>query len=132
MTEQPQPEDNLAEEFRSLGKNIVEVLRSAWEAPERKRLQQELEDGLNELGSTLRREAEHFSSSPAGQQFKSEVQDFGERLRSGEVETKTREEMLKAMQMANAELQKIIQQWSAGQDKQPPAEPAAPEAEKTE
>ena len=132
MTDNPQPEKKLEDEFRNLGENLVEILRTAWDAPERRRFQEELEHGFNELGATIRREAEHFASSPGGQQLKAEVQDFSERVRSGEVQTKAREELLNALQLANTELQKVIQQWSAGRESQAPTEPAAPDTEKTE
>ena len=40
---QPDPADgNLAEELGSLGKNLIGVLRAAWERPERQKLQQEV------------------------------------------------------------------------------------------
>ena len=136
MTDNPQPEKKLEDEFRNLGENLVEILRTAWDAPERKRIQGELERGVNELGATLRQEAEHFAASPGGQQIKAEVQDFSERVRSGEIQTKAREELLNALQLANAELQKVIQQWSAGRDSsaggesQTTTESAAPDIEK--
>ena len=130
MTDNPQPEKKLEDEFRDLGENLVEILRSAWDSPERKRIQGELERGINELGATLRREAEHFASSPGGQQLKAEVQDFSERVRSGEVQTKARDELLNALQLANAELQKVIRTWSAGSDSQSPPEPPAQDTEK--
>lgn len=123
MTEQPNPEqqetgsgspgeDRLKDEFRLLGENLVNTLRSAWDSPERKRLQGELESSVNELGSTLRREVEHFKESPTGQQLKSDVEDLGERVRTGEAEAKLREEILSALQIINAELEKFSQRWS--------------------
>ena len=131
MDDQPQSEESLAEEFRNLGKNLVEVLRTGWEAPERKKLQKELEDGLNELGNTLQREAEYFSSSPAGQQFKSEVHELGERVRTGEVQNKVRQELITALQTANNELNKLVQQWAAAQGNAPASESTPPEQDKT-
>ena len=131
MDNNPKPEENLADEFRNLGQNLVEILHTAWEAPERKRLQQELENGLNELGNTLRREAENFASSPGGQQLKAEINDFSERVRSGEVQNKAHDELLGALQTANAELQKLIQQWTANRQSQAPTPPEAQDTGKT-
>lgn len=112
MTDNPQSEQNLTDEFRHLGENLVEILRAAWESPERKRIQDELESGLTELGTTLRREADHFASSPGGQQLKADIRDLNDRVRSGEVQSKAHDELLKAMQTVNEELNKVIQQWS--------------------
>lgn len=122
MNDHPQPEEQLTEELRALGKNLVEVLRAAWESPERKQLQNEIETGLNELGGALRREAEYFASSPTGQQLKSEVHEIGERIRSGDAQEKARQELLGVLNAANSELEKIIRQWSAAGDN-PPQEP---------
>ena len=111
MTEKPSTEEGLAEEFQALGKNLMEALRAAWEKPERKRVQEQVMTGLNELGSTLKREADHFASSSAGQQIKTGVEQVGERLRSEEAQEKIRQELLSALQSANAELQKVIDRW---------------------
>jgi hypothetical protein len=132
MTENPQPENDLTEEFRNLGKNLVEVLRTAWDSPERKRLQQDIEDGLNEVGSTLRKEVENFSTGPTGQQLKTDVEELGERFRSGEAQAHVRNELLGALQMANIELQKVIERISAAQTGDRPEAASAPESKQTE
>jgi hypothetical protein len=44
MSENPQSDEGLADAFRKLGVNLVETLRSAWDTPERKKLQQEVEE----------------------------------------------------------------------------------------
>ena len=112
MTEKPSTEEGLAEEFQALGKNLMEALRAAWEKPERKRVQEQVLTGLNELGSTLKREADHFVASSTGQQIKTSVEQVGERLRSAETQEKIRQELLKALQIANAELQKVVDRWT--------------------
>ncbi len=113
MSDNPKPENNLEDEFQTLGKNLVAALRAAWDTPERKHAQEELANSLNGLGSTLKREADNFSSSPAGQQIKSSVEQVGERLRNVETQEKMRQELLNALKAANTELQKVIDRWSA-------------------
>jgi hypothetical protein len=112
MNENQTPEENLADEFRNLGQNLIQVLQAAWDHPERKRIQSEFEKGINELGSALKRESDAFMESPSGQQLKTDVEDIEERLRSGEAQSKLRQELLSGLQAANAELQKIIDYWS--------------------
>ncbi|MBN2548994.1 MAG: hypothetical protein JXB15_07550 [Anaerolineales bacterium] len=123
MTEKPTPEEDLADEFRSLGKNLVEALRSAWDSPERRRLQQELETNLTELGATLKQEADNFTSSPSGQQLRVDVEQLGEQLRNGEAQQRARQELFTVLRTINTELQKAIDNWS-----KPPSgeEPGAP------
>jgi len=102
MTENPEPESDIASEFRQLGENLVNTLRSLWESPERQRLQDEIENGLGELASTLKVEAATFKESTAGQRIERDLQDLQQRISSGEV----REELLKALKLINFELQK--------------------------
>jgi hypothetical protein len=111
VTENPQSEGNLSDEFRALGENLIKALHSVWESPERKKLQQEIEDGLNQLATTLKSEASTFNESPTGQQLKSDFEDLRQRVRSGEAEAKAREELLKALKLINTELDKITSQW---------------------
>jgi hypothetical protein len=108
MAETETPEGQLVAEFRELGKNLTEVLRTAWDQPERKRLQQEIANGLSELGSTLKDETRKFSDSAAGQRIKTDVENITQRVHSGEVELKVRQELLSALQMANEQLQRAV------------------------
>jgi predicted thioesterase len=112
MDENKSRESNLAEEFRQLGKNLTEAMVAAWERPERKKLQDEIVNGLTELGNTLRQEARHISESPTGQKVKAEAEDIRERIRRGDVENKAREELLAALQAANDMLRQAIHKIS--------------------
>jgi len=99
--------EDLTAEFRNLGKNLKSILRSAWESPERKKLQQEIETGMTELGSSLDQAVNELKDSPTGQRLKEDARDFQERLRSGEVDKRIREDLLSVMQRFNAELEKV-------------------------
>jgi hypothetical protein len=128
MSDNPRPENNLEDEFQVLGKNLVAAIRAVWDTPERKRVQEDLITGLNGLGSTLKQEADNFTSSPAGQQIRNGVEHVGERLRSAETQEKVRQELLNALKAANNELQKVIERWSAragGSDASAPTESAS-------
>ena len=72
--------------------------------------------GFNEFANLVKREAESFSESETGQRFRSDINEFGDRIRSAEAREKVRLEVLSIMQNANAELRKVIDKWS-------PAEP---------
>jgi hypothetical protein len=126
MTDQKPPEENLAEEFRNLGKNLASTLQTAWDSSERKRLQQEISTGLNELGATLNREAQKFNESETGQRFKAEAKEFEERLHTGEVQDKVRLELVNAMRTLNTELEKLIQKWRTPPEENPTDEANPP------
>ena len=112
MSDQTPRNENLADEFQALGKNLVDAMRAAWDNPERKHLQTEIESGLQELESTLKREADAFSQSSTGQQIKADVNRFGEKISTSQTPELIRQELIKALQTANFELQNIIQRWA--------------------
>ena len=128
MDDKPKPEGNLRNEFHNLGKNLAEMLRTAWNSAEATRVQEEVTSGLNELGATLRREAENFASSPTAQQIKGEVQQVGEKVRSAEFQSTVQHELLSALQTVNTELQKVIDNWSTTQTKSAPSPSGAEQA----
>lgn len=111
MNDNPQGESNLKEEFRNLGNNLKQAINSAWESEGRKNLQQEIEAGVTELGSTLSQLADEFNSSETGQKMRSDVEDFGERIRSGEVEENIRTGLVSALQLASSELKKAVDKF---------------------
>jgi len=119
MSETEKREDVLADEFRNLGKNLTEVMRTAWESPERKNMQAEIEAGLDELGKSLNHEVSSFRQSPTGQRLKTDMEDLNQRIRSGEVTSKARDELLAALKRANEELQKVISRWGGAGESGP-------------
>lgn len=111
MTDNPTPEENLAEEFRQMGKNLADALRSVWESPERKKLQQEIANGLSDLSDLMRSEAEHIRESPTGQRMKADAEEMRERIRSREIETRVRQDLLAALRSINTQLRKVSEHW---------------------
>ena len=120
MEENSQPEDNLADEFRNLGKNIVDAVHTAWERPEREKLQEDIEKGLSEFGAAIRQEADKFNESPTSQRMKSDVEKIQTRFKNGEFETKVRDELLTALQAVNSELEKVKDKFKVSEPGQAP------------
>ena len=106
MSDIPPKQENLTDALHKLGENLIQTLQAAWDSPERKKVTQEIEVGLNDITSTVKQEVEHFNQSPTGQQLKSDVEDLRARVRSGETEAQLRQELLKALDLVNSELEK--------------------------
>jgi FixJ family two-component response regulator len=120
MTDQyPKQDEDLGAEFRAFGENLKGMLHALWARPERQQLQNEIENGLNELGHTLRQTADEFSESEVGQRVKTGVEDFRDRVERGEVEKTIRDDLGKALRTVNAELQKLAEKL---QTSNPPEE----------
>jgi hypothetical protein len=128
MSDNVPEEDKLAEEFRNLGKNLFGVLQAAWDHPERKRMQAEIENGLREFSNSIQREADNFSKSNTGEKIKSDIGEFGKRINSGETQSRIYEDIISALKTANSELSKVIEKID--QDKSQSTAPASDETEK--
>jgi hypothetical protein len=115
-------ESKLSDEFITLGKNLVDILRTAWDRPERRKLQDEIADGLSSLAATLRKDAQAVADSPVSQRIKTEVGDFGDRVRSGQLEYKIRDELLSALHTVNTELEKVNTHLASAPDEEPTEE----------
>jgi|MudIll2142460700_1097286.scaffolds.fasta_scaffold23334_3 predicted component of type VI protein secretion system len=107
MEDKPNPEESLADEIYNLGQNLIQTLHAAWDRPERKMLQQEIEEGLSDLAQTLQQEADSFVQSPTGQRMKSDLEELHQKVRTGEAETKIRSELLEVFKVVNTELQRV-------------------------
>ena len=70
MSENPQNDESLADAFRQLGENLVQTLRTAWDTPERKKLQQEVEESLVDLSATVKNELNCLMRAPRGSGLK--------------------------------------------------------------
>lgn len=114
MSEENNPKDDLKEEFNRFGDHLKTAFNSAWDSDERQNAQQKIGDGIDEVGKALNDFASSFSSSETGQKIINEVDDFGERLRSGEVEAmeKAKEVLIIVLQKVNDELKKASDHFS--------------------
>jgi ElaB/YqjD/DUF883 family membrane-anchored ribosome-binding protein len=101
--------DNISNQLNELGKNLRQILQSAWQSEERKKLQNEIEEGLKGMRDSLNQAAQDFSSTPTGKTISDDVKDFQERWRSGEVQSKARSEIMDALRKVNDELQQAAQ-----------------------
>ncbi|NPV86864.1 MAG: hypothetical protein HPY45_12740 [Anaerolineae bacterium] len=108
----PFQDGNLGEELHNLGKNIGALLRSAWQSPERQKLQEDIESGLADLVATLNSAAEEFRQSETGKQVQAEIEDIKQRLQNGELENKIRNDLYTILRQINAELEKGIDKHS--------------------
>jgi hypothetical protein len=117
MTELPEPNE-LKDEFKKLGENLVGNLKALWEHPDSQEIRSEIEGGLHQLGDTISQLANDFSESPTGQRLQVEARDFGEKVRSGEVESKVRDELLRTLNTINAELEKVRASWNEAADQE--------------
>jgi hypothetical protein len=119
MTQDTPPTGPLADELRALGENLRNVLQAAWDSDDRRRFQKDLESGLGELATSLNQAAREFSESDTGKKMKEDLRDLGDRIQSGEVESKVRQDLTTILRKVNEELGRAASSWS----NKPPAGP---------
>lgn len=107
MEQRPGQGVNFESEFRRLGENLKKRFLAAWESPTSNELQDEIKSGFELLGDTVTEIISGIAESPGGQKLREEVENFGGRLQSGEVEAKVREELLDILDTINTELEKV-------------------------
>ena len=106
MDDRPRQEGEISEEFRKLGSNLKDALQAAWNSPDRQRLEQEIKTGLRQAAEALADLAEEAVESETGKKLRTEVEALGDRVKSGELETKIRKDVLDALQKLNSELER--------------------------
>lgn len=116
MEDNKKQNPEIGEEILNLGNNLIEIIRSAWDHPERKNLTKEIEAGFAEMGTLLKHEVEKFEESPAGKTLKADIDNIHERVKSGEIEETLRNNLVSVLQSANNELKKINNQINQGND----------------
>ncbi len=108
----PENPSDIADQFRILGDNLARALHAAWESPERKKLQDEIREGLTDMAVVLKGEVNSFRQSPTGQRLESDIDELRQRVESGEAADQVRNEVLDVLKLINAELEKTASRWS--------------------
>jgi hypothetical protein len=118
----PNPQPDITAQFRELGENIKNFIQAAWESEESQNFRQELQNGLNEFGRVTDEAFEEFKASETGQKIKAEADDFINRVETGEVEAKAREEISKVLSFINKELGDLSEQIKPTEAETPPSD----------
>ena len=116
MNEKTPPEGDLKEEFHNLSQNLKKIINTAWESEERKKVQTDIHQGLDELYNAINNMIDEFQVKETGKKVVKEVDDFSERLRSGEVQEQAREGILSALKKMNAELEKASTKFTTHEE----------------
>jgi hypothetical protein len=112
--------DTIGDQLNELGKNLRDALQTAWSSDERRKLQQEIEDGMANLGATLSQAAKDFSNTPTGKTITEDMKDLHQRWKTGEVGSKVHSDVVEALRRVNEELQK-----ASGKNPPPPPDKPA-------
>ena len=117
--EDPQSEDSqseLKDQFRNLGNNIKNALNAAWDSQERQKVQDEIGEGLNEIGDILENLVGGFRDSEPGQKFVEEMDNLSEKFQTGEMQAQARENLMSALEKINSQLEKAADKFTSKEE----------------
>ncbi len=109
--------ESISDQLNELGKNLRDAMQAAWGSEERRKVQQDIENGLSSLGATLTQAAKDFSNSQTGQTIKDDMKDLQQRWRSGDVGSKVHTEVVDSLRKVNEELKKATRKSPPPPDK---------------
>ena len=89
---------SLSNELRLLGENLRKIVNSAWEIEERKKLEEDLAQELNDLNDSLQRSINEFSQSRTGQRIVENLEELNTMIRDEKVEEKVRSGAINLLQ----------------------------------
>lgn len=98
-------EQALKEGLLQLKQNLERLGQQAWQSPQRRQAQAELERMLKDLEANLQQAGQEFRQSEAGQQLKRELDRIKQEFDSGELERKAKMELVKLVGQLNERLE---------------------------
>jgi sulfite reductase alpha subunit-like flavoprotein len=116
MTNPTEDQSELVGELRQLTQNLKAAMQAAWASPGRRQIQADLQEGLEDMRQTFNQLASDFSQSEAGQKLKSDLEDLGDRVKSGELETQARFDLVRLLKRVNQELEAASERLSNPKD----------------
>jgi MoxR-like ATPase len=129
MSEEMHEERNVAEELNNLGKQFVSVIRTAWESEDRKRIQDEIMEGLQKFGDEITNTLQKASESETGKEVTAKAEKVITDVKASDVADDVRKGLLSGLDALNVELGKLSEKLDAMAQKraeaqaQPPVEP---------
>ncbi len=111
--ERPKSEaPDLAAEFADLGKKIRDAVTTAWESEERKKLQDDLTDGLERLSKELSHAAQNVRESEVGKKVEDGVKQVRQDVEAGKVTDEIRKGMISTLRGLGAALDKMAESFT--------------------
>jgi hypothetical protein len=137
MSEDPQEEKTIAQEFSRLGKQVADAIHAAWESEDRKKLQAELADGLQRFEAELDAALQKAAQSDAAKQVREQTEKVVADVKDSNVADEVRKGLISGLDVLNKELGKLVEKLEpkgtteapAGAAEAPTPEPPPPPAE---
>jgi hypothetical protein len=105
-------EPDLVEEFKNVGRQLADTLRTAWGSQERQRLESEIREGVKLFADEVSKAVHEVKASPVAQRARQEASHIKEKVEKGEVSHKARANMAQGLHWLSEELEKLAKQFT--------------------
>ncbi len=129
MSEEGKQERSVSDELNRLGRQFSEVIRTTWESEDRKRIQDEIIEGLKRFGDEVAGALNKVAESDTGKQATTQTEKVIADVKESGVAEDVRKGLLQGLDALNRELGKLSERLEKEAKAEPEqTEPPAPEA----
>lgn len=110
VAQKPQPD--LVDEFKNVGRQFAETIRTAWASQERQRIEAEIREGVKLFADEVSKAVHEVKDSPPAQRAKEEASNIKGKVESGEIAQKARVNLAQGLHWLSEELERLSQQFT--------------------
>lgn len=103
---------DVVDEFKNLGKQFGETLRSAWASEERVRFEKEVREGVRSFASEVDKAFMEFKESDVGTRARKEASEVKSKVESAEVADQARAGFAQGLHWFSLELEKLAKRFT--------------------
>ena len=111
-------EGNVADALRNLGQQFVYTMQAAWDSDERKQVEKEMRDGMQQFAAEVDKAFNEVKGSPAGKRAQEEAADLKDSFEKGEFAPRMQKSMVQGLQWLSDELGKLADQFTITSEKE--------------
>ena len=103
---------DVVEEFKNLGKQFGETLRSAWYSEERVRFEKEVKEGLSSFATEVDKAFTEVKQSEVGTKARKEASQVKSKVESAEITDQAKEGFAQGLHWFSLELEKLANRFT--------------------
>jgi soluble cytochrome b562 len=104
--------NNVTEALRNLGQQLANTMQAAWDSSERKEIEKELREGMQQFAAEVDKAFNQAKTSPAGQRAQEEAAELKESFEKGELAPKIQSNLVQGLHWLSDELGKLADQFT--------------------
>jgi hypothetical protein len=103
---------DIAEALRNLGQQFANTMQAAWDSAERKEIEKELREGMQQFSAEVDKAFQQAKTSPAGQRAQEEAAELKDSFEKGELAPKIQGSLVQGLHWLSDELGKLADQFA--------------------